>query len=331
MSYQRVSCFDYGESKRRWCVFATAMCAWALMWCPVAAGEADTYTLGPNDEIKILSTTVEEVADKIIRVDSDGSVHIPMIGRMQATGVTAKQLGLQIEEKLKLYFREPDVGVIVTDFRSQPVSIIGAVNNAGIYQVQGKKTLIEVLSLAGGLRADAGHSVKITRKRQWGEIPLPSAAPDSTGEFSVAEENLRDIMAARNPAANILVCPQDVISVPSADAIYIVGEVGRPGGHMLKDRRTMSALQAVSLAEGLRSVAAPQNARVLRVDRANGQRTEVAVDLRKIMNGKAADIPLEADDILFVPSNTTKKVSLRAVEALVQAATGFVIWRGSSR
>lgn len=222
---------------------------------------------------------------------------------------------------------EPVVTVTVASFRSQPVSLLGAVTNPGVHQLQGRKTLFEVLSLAGGLRQDAGSSIKITRRKEWGPIPLPTAQPDSTGEFWVAEVNVKSVLEARNPQENIIVQPHDVISAPRGQLVYVIGAVRKAGGFVMGERETISVLQALSMAEGLDKVSSAKNAKVLRPQPGGAARTEIPVDLTKILTGKARDVHLQADDILFVPTSATKGAAMRGVEAAVQITTGLVIWR----
>jgi polysaccharide export outer membrane protein len=161
----------------------------------------------------------------------------------------------------------------------------------------------------------------------WGKIPLPAAVVHESGEFSVAKVAVNSVVEAKNPQENILIMPDDVISVPRAAVVYVVGTVRKSGGFVLGEKNGISALQAVALAEGLDKAAAPQRAKIFRSPDANGQRTEIPVDLSKVLSGKGQDIPLHAEDILFVPSSTVKKVSARAIETAVQLTTGILIWR----
>jgi polysaccharide export outer membrane protein len=304
---------------------AVLACAMALPM--VCASQPSEYTLGPGDQVTVRVLDVEEIGDKPALIDAHGFIKLPLAGRIRAGGLTVEQLEAALAEALKPYVIDPQVSVAVAEYRSQPVSVLGAVANPGVQQLQGRKTLFEVLSMAGGLRVDAGHSIKITRRKEWGGIPLPAAAADSTGAFTVARVSVRSVMDARNPQENILICPNDVISVPRADMVYVVGAVKRSGGFVLNENENMSALQALSLAEGLEATAAGKNARILRATRGGGPRTEVAVDLRGIMEGRTGDVPLNADDILFVPSSKAKSASLRALEAALQIGTGLAIFR----
>src|SRR4051812_38230088 len=161
-----------------------------LMAC-AASAQQSSYILGPEDQITIQAPDLEEISGKPVRIDLRGYLSLPLIGRVQAGGLTAEQLETQLKERFKRYLHTPDISVTVTEFRSQPVSVLGAVQNPGIHQLQGNKNLFAVLSLAGGLRQDAGYNVNITRRLKWGRIPLAGAADDSTGEFSVASISIR--------------------------------------------------------------------------------------------------------------------------------------------
>ncbi len=171
---------------------------------PSANPETDAmrsaYVLGPDDEITVRTLEAEEISAEALRVDLGGFVSLPLIGRVRAAGRTLEQLEAELVERLRFYVREPRVAVGISHFRSQPVSVIGAVNKPGVHQLEGRKTLIEMLSLAGGLREDAGHEVKITRRIEWGVIPLAGAESDPSGQFSTAEVNLQAVMEASNPA-----------------------------------------------------------------------------------------------------------------------------------
>jgi polysaccharide biosynthesis/export protein len=286
------------------------------------------YVLGPDDVIGIRVADAEEMTDKSIRIGPNGSINLPMVGRLQAGGLTAEELEKDLATRLKPFIRNPSVSVNVVELRSQPVSVIGSVSTPGVHQLQGKKTLVEMLSMAGGARADAGYSVKITRQKEWGAIPLPNATTDATGHYSIAEVNLKQIMDAKNPAENILIMPNDVISVPRAEMVYVIGDVKKAGGYVLNDNANMSVLQALSLASGLEKTARASKATILRASTSKDlTRTEIPVDLQQILKGKAKDVPMEHEDILFVPGNKTKAAAIRALESALQIGTGIAIYR----
>jgi polysaccharide export outer membrane protein len=281
----------------------------------------DTYTLGPGDQIVVRVPDFDEIDNRPVPIDLKGSVNLPSVGRLQASGLTTEQLEIAIAARLKKYMVKPDVSVYLAEMRSQPVSLIGEVQTPGVHQLQGQKNLFEVLSLAGGLRSEAGNVINITRRLEWGPIPLASAATDATGQFSVASVEVKSVMNASRPAENILIKPNDVISVPKADTIYVIGAVNKPGAYVLGEHRSLSALQVLALAQGADKTAATKDARIMRVVPGSNDRAEIPVDLRTILSGKLADVPLTADDILFVPTSKAKAAGYRTLDALAQMAT----------
>jgi polysaccharide biosynthesis/export protein len=286
-----------------------------------------TYVLGADDQITVRVIDVEEFNEKPVRIDMDGTIKLPLAGRISAAGLTVEQLEAEIARSLKTYVRRPEVVVAIAEFRSQPVSVIGSVKSPGVHQLQGRKTLVEVLSLAGGLADDAGYSVRITRHLEWGPIPLANATKDASGGFSIAEIGLKGILDATKPEENILIKPNDVISVPRAEMVYVTGQVHRSGAFVLNGRQTMTVLQALSLAGGIDGASAPQHTRILRAAKGLSEREELPVDLKMIMDGKANDVPLQPDDILFIPSSLPKKAAIRAIEAAIQIGTGIAVFR----
>jgi len=279
------------------------------------------YLLGPDDTVTIHAANAPDLSDKPFRVDAGGEVKLPMIGRVHAGGLTVDQLETEIATRLKVYLVEPEVTVSITEFRSQPVSVVGSVSTPGVHQLEGQKTLVEMLAIAGGLRPDAGPTVKITRRIEFGRIPLPGAVDDPTHRFSIAEVNLKSVMEAKNPEFNIPIRPHDVISVPHAEVVYVIGEVNHAGALPLNEGDSLSVLEAVSSSGGMLHTAAVSHARILRPVPGQLKRAELAVDLKKIMAGRSEDIPLLAGDVLVVPGSTGKHAVYRALEAAVTAGT----------
>ncbi|MEO8659274.1 MAG: polysaccharide biosynthesis/export family protein [Bryobacteraceae bacterium] len=289
---------------------------------------AANYILGPEDEITVRVLDLEEIDGKTpFRIDIRGNINLPLAGRVHAAGSTAEELEIEIAARLKKLLQAPTVTVAVSEFRSQPVSVLGAVQTPGVQQVRGRKTLFEVISLVGGLKAEAGNSIKITRRKKYGPIPLASNQADASGEFFVAEVKVRGIMDASSPQDNIFIQPEDTISVPKADLVYVTGSVKRSGGFVLNEKESISVLQALSLAEGLDRTAATSKAKILRPSADGVARLEIPIDLKKLMAGQTEDVSMKANDILFVPNSATKAASIRAAEAALQITTGLIIWR----
>jgi len=286
-----------------------------------------SYRLGPGDEVAIEVIGEEDIPRSPIPVGADGVIHAPLAGAVPVEGLSVGEASALLTERYRTYLHDPQVIVRVVTFSSQPVSVIGAVKRPGLHQLQGRKSLIEVLALAGGLREDAGHVVKITRRRARGRIPLATAQDDSTGRFSVASANIEDVLKANHPADNVMIEPNDVISVPRAEMVYVIGAVSRSGGFVLREQESISVLQALALAGGVDGTAAVRRARILRPAPGGGSRAELPIDLKRIMESASDDVALQPEDILFVPNSSGKTAARRAADAAIRVATGVVIFR----
>jgi polysaccharide export outer membrane protein len=286
------------------------------------------YVLGADDGISVNVVDLAELDAKslgVIRIDHEGNIRLPLAGRIHASGLSVESLEQGIATRLSGIMNNPEVSVSVAEYRNHPVSVLGAVKNPGVYQVTGPKTIFELLSLAGGLNADASNRVKITRAVTAGRLPLPGAYSDKSGEFYVAELNVKSVMEAKNPEENIFVQANDVITVPKADVVYVVGAVHKSGGIPLLEKEQISVLQAVSMAEGLDKEASGKSARILRQTGPGKERTEVMVNVEKILAGRAEDVSLQANDILFIPNSLAKSTGMRVLEAALQAGTGVAM------
>ena len=298
-----------------------------------ATDPRSTYLLGVGDQISVRVVDLDEfgtaTAPLPYRIDSRGTVMLPLVGRMRASGLTVEQFEGEISAKLRKYVNEPEVVINILDTRSQPVSVLGAVRNPGVHQLQGNKTLFEIISMAGGLNPDAGYSIRITRRKaDWGALPLPGAKDDASGKYSVAEVNVKEVMNAEKPEENVAIKPNDVISVPKGEIIYVVGSVKKSGGFVLGERDRVTALQALALAEGLDQFSAPSRAKIVRPIKGSDQKQEIPLDLKKVLEGKAQDVALLADDVLFIPGSTGKKAVAKTIDALIGVGSGLAIYRG---
>ena len=291
-----------------------------------AASSDREYLLGPQDSLLIRVADETEIPAGPYEIDLDGNLLVPDVGTIHAAGITVRQLQAEITQRLKSLLQRPIVTISVAEYHSQRVSVLGAVASPGVHQIQGRKTLYEVISEAGGLRQDAGDTINISREKKWGPIPLPDAKMDPSGEYCVAKLNVQAVMNARNPAENISIKPDDVITVPKAELVYVIGAVNRAGGFPLTERQSMTVLQALALAEGLGRTASAKHARILHAAVGSAPRTQTDLDLRQIMQGKAPDEALQPEDILFVPNSTAKSASYRTLEALISTGSGVAIY-----
>jgi polysaccharide export outer membrane protein len=287
----------------------------------LAANVPASYVLGPDDQMVIHVVDVPEITATPQKLDRDGDLRLPMVGRVHAAGMTIAQLESELSKRLKEYLQNPDVSIMVTDSRSQVVSIIGAVPSSGAKRIVEGQTLVEVLSLAGGLTADAGPTVRVARRIEDGRIPLADATDDPSGAFSVVELDARALLDGKTPDRNIPIQARDTISVPRADVIYVIGEVGKPGPVPLSGGHPISVMEAVSASGGTLRTAANSRARILRLVAGQDMRAELNVNLQRIMNGKASDVAMAPWDILVVPDSTGKRATSRAIEAAIQVGT----------
>jgi len=285
------------------------------------------YKLGPGDEITVTQENAEELNGKSSRVDDLGFVDLPLVGRLKVAGLTLEEAEGVLKQELSKLLLKPNPVISIKDYRSQPVSVFGEVNTPGVIQLQGRKTLVEVISMAGGIKTDAGSEVTVTRRLTYGAVPVKDAVTDGSGQFSTARIDLAGLMRGTSPQSNIDIEPQDVVSVPKAELIYVTGQVKKPGGFALSSNGSITVLQALALAEGTAPQAATKNARIIRSSNGDGPRQEIPVNVAAILSNKESDVDLKPKDILFIPDSLAKKVGVRFAEAAIQAATGVAIWR----
>jgi polysaccharide export outer membrane protein len=294
------------------------------------------YRIGSGDLLRIEVFDVPDLSREV-RVSESGFISLPLLPvRVRAGGLTAFQLEEKLAELLQAngLVRNPQVSVFVKEQRSQPITVIGAVRNPLVYQAIRQTTLLEVLSQAGGIADDAGSVVIVTRPSPAPAEPAEAGAAPEDGNSAEAAQaqtiviKLRDLLESGDPRYNIPLQGGDVVSVPRAGIVYVVGAVEQPGGFVLQtDSEEMTALKAIALARGLSSTARPDDAVVLRKDPVSGQKTEIEVDLKKVMARKAEDIRLYPNDILFVPDSTGKKALRRLGEVGLAITSGLVILR----
>jgi polysaccharide biosynthesis/export protein len=294
------------------------------------AGVSNTTVLGPGDEVVVdVVELPESFHAKQYRVESDGSLDLPLIGSVPAAGRTVAQLKADIDRRLRTQVLNPHVMVSVATTKSRAVSVMGAVNTPGAQQIEGRRTLFDVVAGAGGLKEDAGDVITVTRQQAEGPLNLPGASVNAATGSSVAEVRVSDLVQQKDPMVNIEMRPHDEVSVPRARLLYVIGDVKKAGGFTLSEKRSLSALEALSLAEGLGPNAAPKSARILRRTAASDTaRQQIPVNLKRILAGKDEDIRLQPDDILFVPDNSGRRITAKVAETALATISGIAIWRG---
>jgi polysaccharide export outer membrane protein len=304
----------------------------------------DEYRIGAHDLLEINVFEAPEL-NRSLRVSAAGDISMPLAGAVHSAGLTARELEAALEFRLRAYMKDPRVGVFVSSVESHPVSVVGAVKKPGVFQVRGAKSLLEMLSLAEGLSDDAGDAVLVMRGAglRFGAdsardpvdavasaqqpASAASGAPAPPGaEFQTVRVNLRELLESADPRSNVPVYPGDIVKVTRAGIVYVVGDVKKPGGFVMRSDEKISVLKAVALAEGLTVTSAKSKMKIIRTDSA-GERQEIPIDIDRIVAGKVQDPVLKPADILFVPHSTGKAALSRGSEAAFSAVTGLLIFR----
>jgi polysaccharide biosynthesis/export protein len=300
----------------------------------IAQPAAADYVISADDLLEVNVFDVSEFS-RTYRVSPSGSITLPLVpAPIAAAGLTTAQLASAIRDRLQAdgLVSKAQVTVEVKESRLHSVAVTGAVKRPQIYPVFAQTTLLDVLSQAEGLSEDAGRVATVTR----GDLALSTqgllGGQDGGGQSPVAQTitiDLKRLLQTGDPRLNIALYPGDRVTVQRAGIIYVVGAVGRPGGFTLKnDQEQMTVLKAIALAEDLKSTAIRSRAIIIRDDgRTPPARQELPVNLSEVLQGRAPDPPMQANDILFVPDSSARKAMRRAAEAAVQIATGVIIWR----
>jgi polysaccharide export outer membrane protein len=290
--------------------------------------------LGAGDLIHVEVFDVPELS-RDVRISISGEIGFPLIHeRVRAAGLTPFQLedkiqGLLIQNGLVSH---PQVSVFVKDQVSQPITMIGAVAHPMTYQALRPTTLLELLANAGGITDTAGTVILINRPTLQKEAVKPTS--DTTNGSSVFEGQtitvrLQDLLSAGNTAFNIFVYGGDVVNVPPAGMVYVLGRgITQPGGYILQSRgEQVTVLKAVALARGLASFSKPDHSVIYRVNPKTGQREAIPVHIKQIEKNKSEDVALKSNDVLYVPDNLGLKVAAAATQAAISIGTGILVYR----
>lgn len=267
------------------------------------------YRLGPGDVIDVRVFGRPEMS-RDARIDSKGRVRLPFIEELQAACLTELQLADLIVERYKKYLRDPQVDVMIKDYRSQPVAVIGAIARPGQFQLQRRVRLLELLSNAGGPNNLAGNTVHIIHSDEFDPCAprKQTVAPNAGNETdSIAAHfstvRLRDLLAGKQEA-NPYVQPGDIVSIPDADQFFVTGAVVKPGVYALNSKMTLT--QALALAGGVNGEGARNRVRVVRQVPNTDQRIETVHNVDAILKRKAEDVTLLPSDIIEVPGSTAR-------------------------
>jgi polysaccharide export outer membrane protein len=258
----------------------------------VSGGEAERYRIGPKDLIGVTVFEVPELnQNATFRVNEDGTVQLPLLGSVKVDGLTEDEVERRFAQLLEAkYVNKATVDVEMREFRSKPISVIGAVKKPGPLAFSGRWTLLEAITESGGLAEGAGRSIFILRK----------AANGLTDQIAVSVDEL---FTRANPKANLPLMANDVINVPAVTQItvYCMGEVNSQGAIAFTSNERITLLAAIARAGGLTPRAAKRM--VIKRQRQGGGEEELRVDYRDILKGRAPDLELQAGDVIVVPES----------------------------
>ncbi len=324
------------------------------------------YVIGNGDLLDLEVFDVKELSREV-RVSQTGSIGIPLVPvRLHVAGLTEVQAQQKISEVLESdgLVSHAEVSLSVKERKSKPITVVGAVGHAMVYQADRPVTLLEVLAEAGGVANDAGDTVIVNRPVQVEpsdpseppaiapENPAPAAASKGSNHEGSTQEpassaaspnspargdpprlnntitiNLNELMESGDATNNIVLQAGDIVTVPHSGIVYVLGAVSKPGGFVLaNDRGQLTTLKILSLAGGLSSTAKSDHAVIVRKD-AQGQQHEVAVDLKKVMQRKSEDVQLQPSDILYVPNSASRRAMLKALEFGIALGSGVALYR----
>jgi polysaccharide export outer membrane protein len=278
------------------------------------------YRIGPEDLLDI-SVYEDEKLNKTVRVSSQGDISLPLLGVLKVEGLTAVQLEREIKDLLsERLYQNPHVSVFIKEYRGQRISVIGAVEKPGVYDVMGQKTVLEGLALAGGLKEDAGQLLFLIRPPSSDE-KSPEKARDSEERMpETLVIDLEELLVKGNLSLNLPLKNGDVLNIPVSGKVFVGGEVNRPGGFYLKGKR-MTVSQAIAMAEGLKPKANASGTMIFRYG--EGDKEEVLpVDVNSIHKGEIKDVYVRENDIVIVPKSGAKAFLIELRET-VRGIFGF--------
>ncbi|MHB8094346.1 MAG: polysaccharide biosynthesis/export family protein [Candidatus Aminicenantales bacterium] len=283
----------------------SAACLWAQNAAPLAdpalpepaqtqaARDAfvRAYRVGPGDLLEVKVFEVKEL-DQVVRVSEDGSITLPLLGRVLVEGLTQEGLVQKLAALLDAsYVKNPQVTIFIKEYKSRQVAVIGAVVKAGNYELVGRKNLLQIVSMAGGFSANAGEEIFILRE-----------GPDGTS--STVTIDLHNLLRDGDHDLNIPIEPNDVINVPVDREIrvFVMGRVNTPGAVTSRLSEGVTLFQAIADAGGLAEGAKESAVLITRKDK-TGKERKIKVNLKDVLKGKTPDIPLQEGDVVFVPES----------------------------
>ena len=272
--------------------------------------QKESLVIGPGDLLHIKVLEASEL-EQSVRVTDSGAIPLIVGGNVKVAGLTPSEADQAIEQALikGQYLLTPHVSVVIDQPATQNVTVIGQVHAPGSYPISTPRKILDVLALAGGLTDAANRKVTIERHSNSEKI-----------EYFVSNHSIAAL------DTNVVVYPGDTIVVPKADIIYLLGAFYRPGGIAITTNDSkISLLQASSFAGGTQPTAVPSHARLIR-KQPDGTYVNIPIQLSDIQKGKQADIPLQPDDIIYLPFSYLRNAAL-GISSLLAAASSAAIYQ----
>jgi len=243
-----------------------------------------------------------------VRVTDAGDATLLLLGSLHLEGITTAEAQTLVESHLRKgnLILDPHVSVIIREYGTQGVSVLGEVKKPGVYQVLGTRTLLDIISEAGGTTPFAAQEATVKRR----------ASPE---RFTASLSNDPAQLLARD----VELRPGDIVVIPKAGIVYVLGDVGRPGGYVMQNNGRISLLQAVAMAQGVNRTAAKSQTRLLRKNPSGVEETRL--DLKHVLENRAPDLQLQPEDIVYIPPSTAKSILMRTPE-LVQSASSAAVY-----
>ena len=280
---------------------------------PEVGANLPAQPVGANDLIAVSVYDAPELS-RTVRIGADGYIRLPMLKqRLKVDGLYPADLETAISQALRdeQILVDPFVTVTIAEYHSRPISVNGAVNTPLVFQADRPTTLLEAIANAHGLRPDAGREILVSRSQ-----------PGDDGKPVLLTRRIlvRGLIDDADPALNMKLNGGEEIRVPEVSKIYIVGNVKKPGAFPVQDGSDTTVFEMLAMAEGLTPYSGKE-AFIYRRE-AGGGKNEIAVPLDKIMKRTAPDVPLTANDILYVPDRSGKRVALAALEKIIMFGSG---------
>lgn len=264
--------------------------------------------IGPGDLLTVTIFNVPELL-QTVRVSETGDAVLSLIGTMHLADMTVAdaQTAMENEYRDRKMLVDPHVNILVTEYATEGVSVLGEVTKPGVYPLLGPHTLLDIISAAGGLTEFAGSTVSVRRRN---------------GAEQVVRLDAND--PQKSLAQDVELQPSDTVVVARAAVVYVVGDVGKPGGFPMQNNGRMTVLQAIAMAQGANKTASLSHSKIIHKDESGY--TETDVHLALLLQGKAPDRELAPEDILFVPNSKVKSAVAGGYSSVIQAAATAAIY-----